>query len=85
MGAVQLPWALSGGRRQGQLQGVEEALARPQPCTETCEMIGVDLTVDEGKVPGSSWRTRWTNATFEASGCRANIDSPKKAEPSETP
>jgi hypothetical protein len=32
-----------------------------------------------------SSETRVANAIFEASGARANIDSPKKMAPSETP
>jgi len=32
-----------------------------------------------------SSETRVTNAIFEASGARANIDSPKKIAPRETP
>ena len=55
-----------------------ETLAGPQDGTKMGQMGSVHLTIDELKIPRRGCCTSDTKATFEASGRRANIDSPKR-------
>ena len=76
-------------RRPGLGRGaeeLEEAPPRPLGGAEAGQVLGLHLAVDELDAPAAELLApAVTNATFEASRRGANMLSPKKPAPSDTP
>ena len=78
---IQLPRRRGAGPSDVCANQVQKRVPGNLARAERGQMGGLHLAVDDAELPTAGAAHQWTNASFEASGTRVNIDSPKNARP----